>query len=66
MTTQDLLIELGPDTALASLIRRARDAGQPWVVVRESAVTAWARQDPERWAKVARWLEARGVAIVRI
>lgn len=65
MTTEGLLADLGPDDDLASLVRRVRDTGLPWVIVADSAITAWTLRDPVGWAKVSGWLDARGIAIVR-
>ena len=66
MTTADLLADLGSDTDLAVLVRRVCDDQLPWVVVSSAAVTAWMRRDPAGWEKVSTWLDAQGVALVRI
>lgn len=51
---------------LAALIHRVRQNELPWVVVPSAAITAWEHRDPAAWAKVADWLAAKGVAVVRI
>lgn len=66
MTTADLLDDLGADTDLARLVRRVCQDQLPWVVVSSTAVAAWMRRDPKSWQKVADWLAAQGVALVRI
>jgi hypothetical protein len=66
MTTADLLDDLGADTDLARLVRRVCQDQLPWVVVSSAAVAAWMRRDSESWQKVADWLAAQGVALVRI
>jgi len=66
MTTADLLDDLGADTDLARLVRRVSQEQLPWVVVSSAAVTGWMQRDPRGWQKVSDWLEAQGVALVRI
>lgn len=66
MTTADLLDDLGPDTDLARLVRRVHQDQLPWVVVSSAAVTRWMQRDPKGWQKVADWLAAQGIALVRI
>ena len=66
MTTADLLDDLGTDTDLARLVHRVCQDQLPWVVVSSAAVAAWMRRDPNGWQKVADWLAAQGVALVRI
>lgn len=60
-----LLAELGTNTDLAGLVERVCRNNLPWVVVSESALTAWKERDPVGWGKVLDWLAARGVTIVR-
>jgi hypothetical protein len=66
MTTADLLDDLGADTDLARLVWRVCQDQLPWVVVSSAAVAAWMRRDLKSWQKVADWLAAQGVALVRI
>ena len=61
----ELLAELGTKTDLAGLVERVCRSNLPWVVVSESAITAWNARDPVGWAKVSSWLSLRGVTIVR-
>jgi hypothetical protein len=62
----DLLDDLGADTDLGRLVHRVRQERLPWVVVSSHAIAGWMRRDPEGWKKVADWLAAQGVAVVRI
>ena len=65
-TAADLLDDLGADTDLGRLVRRVSEERLPWVVVSGAAVTGWMRRDPRGWQKVADWLAAQGVALVRV
>jgi len=56
--------DLSPD--LAWLVERVRQNKQPWVVVASAAIEGWEQRDPASWAKVATWLAANGVTVVRI
>jgi hypothetical protein len=38
----------------------------PYVVVAVQAVTSWERREPQRWAKVAGWLAAQNVSLVKV
>ena len=55
---------LSPDLAL--LVERVCQNRQPWVVVAAAALTAWQQRDPVGWEKVSEWLDANGIALVRI
>ena len=65
-TTEALLASLDTDTDLSRLVKRVSAERMRWVVVSTAALTAWQRRDPEGWAKVAEWLDASQVAIVRV
>ena len=60
-----LLAELGANTDLAGFVVRVCRSNLPWVVVPESALTAWRERDPVGWGKVFDWLAARRITIVR-
>jgi len=64
--TAALLAELKPNTDLAWLVERVARNNLPWVVVSATALEAWEDRDPLGWAKVAAWLAANGVTVVRI
>lgn len=64
--TAALLAELSPSTDLARLVERVSRNCLPWVVVAGTALSAWEERDPLGWAKVAEWLAAKGVIIVRV
>jgi hypothetical protein len=38
----------------------------PYVVIPVQAVQAWKEEEPQRWAKAARWLAAHNVALVQV
>jgi hypothetical protein len=38
----------------------------PYVVVAVQAVTSWERREPQQWAKVAGWLAAQNVSLVKV
>ena len=64
--TAALLAELSRTTDLAWLVERVAQDHLPWVVVPEAALAAWEQRDPVGWAKVAAWLAAKRVTVVRI
>ena len=53
-------------TDLASIVAAVLRDRSPYVVVPVQAVKAWARREPEQWARVAEWLAARNVSIVKV
>jgi hypothetical protein len=61
-----LLASLDSDIDLARLVKRVCAHDMPRIVVSSAALTGWQRRDPDGWARVADWLAARGVAIVRV
>lgn len=62
----ELLAELNPNTDLSWLVERVCQNYLPWVVIPQSAITAWQQRDPGGWAKVKAWLAARHVTVVPI
>lgn len=64
--TAALLAELSPNTDLARLVERVSRNCLPRMVVARTALAAWEERDPLGWAKVAEWLAAKGVTIVRV
>jgi hypothetical protein len=61
-----ILADLKGNTDLAWLIERVVRNDLPWVVVPVPALEAWEERDPIGWRKVAEWLAANGVAVIRI
>ncbi len=65
ISTEGLLDELRHTrTDLAGLVERVVARRLSEVAVSSKAVAAWERRAPEAWAKVQKWLTARGVKIV--
>lgn len=64
--TAALLAELNRNTDLAGVVERVARNNVPWLIIPAAAVTAWEERDGEGWAKVAAWLAAKGVTIVRV
>jgi hypothetical protein len=63
--TAALLAELNPNTDLAGLVERVARNKIRWLVIPSAALTAWEERDGAGWAKVAAWLAAQGVTILR-
>ena len=61
-----LLADLKANTDLAWLVERVVRYSLPWVVVPGAAQDAWAARDPVGWKRVRAWLEANGIAVIRI
>src|SRR2546428_5564413 len=67
MTTDELLRELQTSpTGLAGMIETVVRDRLPYVVIPVQAVQAWKEEEPQRWAKAARWLAAHNVALVQV
>ena len=67
MTTDELLRELQTSpTGLAGMIETVVRDRLPYVVIPAQAVQAWKEEEPQRWAKAARWLAAHNVALVQV
>lgn len=66
MSAEEFLAQLPPNGDLARLVRRISQEQLTWVVVPDSGIIAWERQDPTRWARVSEWLLAHHVALVRV
>jgi hypothetical protein len=67
MPAEALLLELRSSrTDLARLVEAAAGQYLPCLVVPQRSVDAWERREPATWAKVASWLAARRVRVVRI
>jgi pyrroloquinoline quinone (PQQ) biosynthesis protein C len=55
----------GP-TDIASLVAREQRRGRRTVYLSNRVVGAWERRGPGHWERFRRWLEARGIGVVRI
>jgi hypothetical protein len=66
MSVEGLLAQLPPNCDLARLVRRVSQEQLTWVVVSDSGIIAWERQDPTNWARVSEWLVVHHVALVRV
>jgi hypothetical protein len=66
-TPHDLLNDLrNSQTDLARVVEAVVRDRLPYVVVPMQAVKSWERREPDHWAKVAGWLAAEKVAVVRV
>jgi hypothetical protein len=53
-------------TDLARLVKAVVRDRLPYVVVPIQAVKSWEQREPEHWAKVAGWLAAQKVSLVKV
>ena len=67
ITHDELLADLqDSNTDLARVIEAVVRDRVPYIVVPSAAVRAWEQREPQHWAKVAGWLAAQNVAMVRV
>ena len=67
MTTGDLLAELRETRAdMARVVEAAARPERAYVVVPTQAVKAWMEREPDAWAKVKKWFDANGKALVEV
>ena len=66
-TPHDLLNDLqSSQTDLARIVEAVVRDRLPYVVVPMQAVKSWERREPDHWTKVAGWLAAENVAVVKV
>jgi hypothetical protein len=67
MAADDLLTDLRTSkTDLTRLVKAVLRDRLPYVVVPIQAVASWERREPQHWAKVAEWLAAHNVGLVKV
>ena len=67
IATNDLLNDLRTSkTDLIRIVEGVLRDRPPYVVVAVQAVTSWERREPQQWAKVAGWLAAQNVSLVKV
>ena len=65
--SHDLLNDLRRSpTDLARIVEAVVRDGVPYVKIPVQAVRSWERRAPDHWAKVANWLAAQSVAVVKV
>jgi len=63
----DLLDDLrSSPTDLARIVEAVVRDGLPYVMIPGQAVGSWERRAPDHWGKVAGWLAAQNVAVVKV
>jgi len=63
----DLLDDLrSSPTDLARIVEAVVRDGLPYVMIPGQAVRSWERRAPDHWGKVAGWLAAQNVAVVKV
>jgi hypothetical protein len=63
----ELLTDLRTSTVdLARIVEAVLRDRPPYIVVPIRAVTSWERREPQQWAKVAEWLVAQNVSLVKV
>ena len=53
-------------TYLARIVQAVVRDKLPYVVIPAQAVKSWEQREPEHWAKVAGWLAAQKVSLVKV